>query len=43
MDKREDLYANYWRKIEETLGADSYDEVMHNWLTVVNAPASIAA
>ena len=33
-------------KIEETLGADGYDEVfdefLRNWLTVINAPASIA-
>ena len=46
MDEQEDLYANYWRTIEETLGADSYDEVfdefLRNWLTVINAPASIA-
>lgn len=46
MDEQEDLYANYWCKIEETLGADSYDEVfdefLRNWLTVINAPASIA-
>lgn len=47
MDEQEDLYANYWRKIEETLGADSYDEVfdefLRNWLTVINAPTSIVA
>ena len=47
MDEREDLYANYRRKIEETLGADSYDEVfdefLRNWLTVINAPTSIVA
>ena len=46
MDEQENLYANYWRTIEETLGADSYDEVfdefLRNWLTVINAPASIA-
>ena len=42
MDKQENLYANYWRKIEETLGTDGYDEVMRDWLTVINAPASIA-
>ena len=45
MDEQEDLYANYWRKIEETLGADSYDEVfdefLRNWLTVIYAPAPI--
>ena len=45
MDEQEDLYANYWRKIEETLGADSYDEVfdefLRNWLTVIYAPTSI--
>lgn len=45
-EEQEDLYANYWRKIEVTLGADSYDEVfdefLRNWLTVINAPASIA-
>ncbi len=47
MDEQEGLYANYWRKIEETLGADSYDEVfdefLRNWLTVINAPTSIVA
>ena len=47
MDEQESLYANYWRKIEETLGADSYDEVfdefLRNWLTVINAPTSIVA
>ena len=41
-----DLYANYWRKIEETLGADSYDRVfddfLRNWLTIILAPASFA-
>lgn len=46
MDEQEDLYANYWRKIEETLGADGYDEVfdefLRNWLTVINAPTGIA-
>ena len=46
MDEQEKLYANYWRKIEETLGADSYDEVfdelLRNWLTVINAPSTIA-
>lgn len=45
MDEQEHLYANYWRKIEETLGADSYDEVfddfLRNWLTVTNAPTSV--
>ena len=45
MDEQDDLYANYWRKIEETLGADSYDEVfdefLRSWLTVINAPTSI--
>lgn len=47
MDEQDGLYANYWRKIEETLGADSYDEVfdefLRNWLTVINAPTSIVA
>lgn len=47
MDEQDDLYANYWRKIEETLGADSYDEVfdefLRNWLTVINAPTTIVA
>lgn len=44
MDEREELYANYWRKIEETLRADSYGEVfgefLRNWLTVIYAPIS---
>lgn len=41
MAEQEDLYANYWRKIEETFGADSYDQVfddfLRNWLTVISA------
>lgn len=45
MSEQEDLYANYWRKIEETLGADSYDQVfddfLRNWLTVISAPAPV--
>lgn len=45
MDEQEELYSNYWRKIEETLGADSYDQVfddfLRNWLTVINAPTSV--
>lgn len=47
MGEQENLYANYWRKIEETLGADSYDRVfddfLRNWLTVISAPASIVS
>lgn len=45
MAEQEDLYANYWRKIEETLGADSYDRVfddfLRNWLTVISAPTTV--
>lgn len=45
MDEQEELYSNYWRKIEETLGADSYDQVfddfLRNWLTVLHAPTSV--
>lgn len=45
VDKREDLYANHWRKNGETLGADScgevFDEFPYNWLTAINAPTSI--
>ena len=45
MDEQEDLYSNYWRKIEETLGADSYDRVfddfLRNWLTVISAPTTV--
>ena len=45
MDEQENLYANYWRKIEETLGADIYDQIfdefLRNWLMVINAPNSI--
>ena len=47
MDEQEELYSNYWRKIEETLGADSYDQIfddfLRNWLTVLHAPTSIVA
>lgn len=47
MTEQEDLYANYWRKIEEALGADSYDRIfddfLRNWLTVIYAPTSIVA
>lgn len=43
--EQESLYANYWRKIEETLGADSYDRVfdefLRSWLTVIYAPSTI--
>lgn len=43
--EQNDLYANYWRKIEETLGADSYDRVfdefLRGWLTVIYAPSSV--
>lgn len=43
--EQNDLYVNYWRKIEETLGADSYDrifdEFLRDWLTVVYAPTTI--
>ena len=40
--EQEELYRAYWRPIEETLGAASYDEVFDEfvrcWLTVVMAP-----
>lgn len=42
MDEQERLYRNHWRRIEETLGADSYDNIfddfIRNWLTVIYAP-----
>lgn len=42
MDEQEKLYRNHWRRIEEELGADSYDSVfddfIRNWLTVIYAP-----
>ena len=45
-EDQERLYRNHWRKIEETLGADSYDEVfddfIRNWLTVLYAPEPLA-
>jgi uncharacterized protein with ParB-like and HNH nuclease domain len=40
--EQEELYSTYWRPIEETLGAGSYDRVFDEfvrcWLTVVKAP-----
>ena len=40
--EQDDLYRTYWRPIEETLGAGSYDKVFDEfircWLTVINAP-----
>lgn len=45
-DEQDKLYANHWRVIEETLGADSYDEVfdefVRNYLTVLYAPETLA-
>ncbi|MCI2206920.1 MAG: DUF262 domain-containing protein [Atopobiaceae bacterium] len=45
MDQQERVYANHWRKIEEALGADSYDTVfddfIRNYLTVLYAPESL--
>ena len=45
-EEQERLYNNHWRVIEETLGADSYDQVfdefIRNWLTVLYAPESLA-
>jgi uncharacterized protein with ParB-like and HNH nuclease domain len=45
MEEQEKLYLNHWRKIEETLGADSYDDVfddfIRNYLTVLNAPTPL--
>lgn len=42
MDEQEKLYRNHWRRIEEALGADSYDSLfddfIRNWLTVIYAP-----
>ncbi|WP_270403476.1 DUF4268 domain-containing protein [Candidatus Collinsella stercoripullorum] len=47
VDEQKSLYANYWRKIEETLGADGYDQVfdefLRNWLTVIYAPSPIVS
>ena len=47
MGEQEHLCANYWRKIEGTLGADSYDRLfddfLRNWLTVISAPTSIVS
>ena len=45
-EQQDSLYLNHWRVIEETLGADSYDEVfdefIRNYLTVLYAPESLA-
>ena len=42
LQDQELLYRNHWRKIEETLGPDSYDSIfdsfVRNWLTVLYAP-----
>lgn len=47
LDEQNALYENHWRKIEETLGADSYDDVfdgfLRDWLTVVNAPTPLVS
>lgn len=47
LDEQNALYEHHWRKIEETLGADSYDEVfdefLRDWLTVINAPTPLAS
>ena len=42
-DVQERLYENYWRQIEETLGADSevFDRFIHDYLTLVNAPSVV--
>ena len=41
-EEQERLYTNHWRRIEETLGAETYDQVfddfIRNWLTVLYAP-----
>ena len=45
-EQQDSLYLNHWRVIEETLGADSYDEVfdefIRNYLTVLYAPEPLA-
>ncbi len=45
-EEQDKLYLNHWRAIEETLGADSYDEVfdgfVRDYLTVLYAPESLA-
>ena len=45
-EAQDKLYLNHWRVIEETLGADSYDEVfdefVRNFLTVLYAPEPLA-
>lgn len=47
LEEQDSLYENHWRKIEETLGADSYDEVfdefLRDWLTVINAPTPLVS
>ncbi|MFT9396957.1 MAG: DUF4268 domain-containing protein [Bifidobacterium psychraerophilum] len=47
VERQNELYQNHWRKIEETLGADSYDQVfdefLRDWLTVVTAPAPLVS
>lgn len=46
LEEQEKLYKNHWRRIEETLGADSYDTVfddfIRNYLTVIFAPEPLA-
>lgn len=41
-----ELYSTYWHPIEETLGAESYDETFDRfarcWLTIVKAPETIS-
>lgn len=42
-DDQERLYANYWRQIENALSTDAevFDRFIHDYLTLVNAPAVV--
>ncbi|WP_261254023.1 DUF4268 domain-containing protein [Bifidobacterium polysaccharolyticum] len=47
IEAQEGLYQHHWRKIEEALGVDRYDDVfddfLYDWLAVINAPRPVVA
>lgn len=46
-DEQTDLYEYHWRRIEEALGADSYDQIfddfLHDWLSMLHAPSKLVS
>lgn len=47
LDEQTDLYEHHWRKIEEALGTDSYDEIfddfLRDWLSMLHAPSKLVS